>query len=152
MTRCCLSSLMSRFRRVWWVAFVELDDSSRQVSVISKKSKLIAFVISKKIESNSWNINDEMIKHNHENKFTEILSAKRKIWNRIFRLHFTFQDKTQQDTLLTSSQHVIFFERTFSVVAKKRNYQEQKQFIIVMFSKKKFQNKTFIFIYYRLLF
>jgi hypothetical protein len=36
LTKCCLSNLMSRFRQVWWVAFVEFDESFRQVLIISK--------------------------------------------------------------------------------------------------------------------
>ncbi len=30
------SNLMNRFRQVWWIAFVEFDESLHQVSVISK--------------------------------------------------------------------------------------------------------------------
>jgi hypothetical protein len=55
-----VSNLMSRFRHVWWVAFVK------------------AFVISKKLESDSRNIDDEMIKHDHENEFTKIFLQERK--------------------------------------------------------------------------
>jgi hypothetical protein len=86
-----VSSLMSRFLRVWWVVLVE-HSSSR-----------------KNLESDNQNINDEMIKHDHENEFTEIF-LQEKIWNRIFRSHFTFRDKTQQDKLLASSQQVAFLE------------------------------------------
>jgi hypothetical protein len=51
-----------------------------------------------------------MIKHDYKNKFTEI-SLQEEIWNRIFRSHFTFRDKTQQNKLLASSQQVAFLEK-----------------------------------------
>jgi hypothetical protein len=37
-----------------------------------------ALIVSKKFESNNRNINDEMIKHDHENEFTKIFLQKRK--------------------------------------------------------------------------
>jgi hypothetical protein len=55
-----VSSLMSRPRHVWWVALVK------------------AFVISKKLESDNRNIDDEIIKHDHENEFTKISLQERK--------------------------------------------------------------------------
>jgi hypothetical protein len=114
-----VSSLISRFRHVWWVAFVK------------------AFVISNKVESDNRNIDDEMIKHDHENEFTEIFLSKKKIWSRISRSHLTFRDKTQ-NTLLASSQQVASLERNMlSLLQKRERLSEEKQFIIVMFSKKK---------------
>jgi hypothetical protein len=56
----CRSCLMSRFRQ-------NLMNRSRQ-----------ALIISKKLKSDNRNINDEMIKHDHENEFTEIFLQKRK--------------------------------------------------------------------------
>ncbi len=53
------SCLMSRFRQDLM--------SSRQ-----------ALITSKKFESNNRNINDEMIKHDHENEFTMIFLQKKK--------------------------------------------------------------------------
>jgi hypothetical protein len=66
------------------------------------------FVISKKLELNNRNINNEMIKHDHENEFTKMFLQK--IWNRISRSHFTFRDKTQQNKLLAFSQQIAFLE------------------------------------------
>jgi hypothetical protein len=57
----------------------------------------------------------------HKNIF-----ARKKIWSRIFRSHFTFRNK-MQNTLLTSSQQVAFFERNiFNLFAKKKDYQKKK--------------------------
>jgi hypothetical protein len=125
--------MKNRSYQIWWVAFVKFDKSlssslmSRFVKFLSfRKIELILFVISKKLESNSWNINNEMIKHDHENEFKVIFSAKEKIWNRISRSHFTFRDKTQQDTLLAFSQHVVFFERTFLIVRERKKLSKRK--------------------------
>jgi hypothetical protein len=84
-----------------------------------------------------------MIKHDHENEFTDI-SLQEEIWSRIFRSHLTFRDKTQQNKLLASLQQVAFLENNqhfqsyqAALHKKERDCQEEKQLIIVMFSKKR---------------
>jgi hypothetical protein len=77
-----------------------------------------------------WNDQAWSEKRIHKN-----ISVKRKIWNRIFRSHFTFRNK-MQNTLLTSSQKIAFFERNILNFLQKKKLSKKKQFIIIMFSKK----------------
>jgi DNA-binding protein H-NS len=121
---------MSRFRQ-------DLMSRSRQ-----------ALIISKKFESNNRNIDDEMIKHDHENEFTEIFLQKEKS-------EVAFRDKTQ-NTLLASSQQVASFEKNILNFLQKRKIIRRKtvynRHVLEEKKNKNFQDKTFIFIHYRLLF
>jgi hypothetical protein len=76
-----------------------------------------------------------MIKHDHE--ITEIFLQKEKS-KVAFLDHISHFEIKRKNTLLTSSQRVAFFEKNIaSFSQKEKNYQKEKQFIIVIFSKKK---------------
>jgi hypothetical protein len=108
------SSLMSRFRQVWWVAFVEFDDSSRQALVISKNRIRLRSSFRKNsnrtVETWTMRWSNMITKTNSQKYFLQ----KKKIWKRISRSHFTFRDKTQK--------HVINIFTTSRVFRKKHSY------------------------------
>jgi hypothetical protein len=114
LTRYCLSSLMSRFRQVWWVAFVRLDESSRQDSVISKKKKIeLDFV--RHLEK----IRVEQSKHrrwddqawSRERIYRNTFYKREKVWSRISRSHLTFRDKTQKHVINIFTTSRVFREK-----------------------------------------
>jgi hypothetical protein len=86
--------LMSRFRQ---------DLMSRFCQIL---------IISRKFESNSWNINDEMIKHDHENEFTEIFLQKKNL-----KSHFSITSHISRQNV----KHVISIFTTNRVFRKKHS-------------------------------
>jgi hypothetical protein len=175
------SSSLMRYRQVWWI-FVEFDeiwrDTFRQVwwDVVYQKwwdvvrinfdESLSSCLMSRflqsirhleKIRIRQSNIDDEMIKHDHENEFTKIFLQEKNLKSHLsITFHISRQNATNQVISIFATSR-IFREKTSLVFRKRQRLSRRKtaynrHVLDEKKDKNSQDNKTFIFIYYRLLF
>jgi regulator of replication initiation timing len=150
------SSLMNRFRQVWWVVSSQtsLDKSRTDIHHLIIENEHASFV---KTRLNDQKNDDEMIKHDHENESSQIISAKTNL-NRISQITFHTLKQNAKHVISILSQQLVsiftaskfllkeltnlhlsqqwFVYRISSSRAKRERLLRAKKFIIVMFSKK----------------
>jgi hypothetical protein len=125
------SSLMSRFRRVWWVVSssschfekLELDSVRHFEKTRIEQSK------HRRWDDQAWS--QERI---HRNTF-----CKKEKFEIAFFDHISHFETRRKNTLLAFSQQVASFKRNILILifCKRRRLSKEKQFIIVMFSKRR---------------
>jgi regulator of replication initiation timing len=123
------SSFISRFRQVWWVVSSQtsFDRSRTDIRHSIIENEHASFV---KTKLNDQKIDDEMIKHDHENESSQKISARTNL-NRIFQITFhTSRQNAKHVISIFSQQLVSIFTASKFLLTELTNLHSSQQWFV----------------------
>jgi vacuolar-type H+-ATPase subunit B/Vma2 len=134
------SSLISRFRQVWWVVSSQtsLDRSRTGIrhSIIENEHELFV-----KTRLNDQKIDDEMIKHDHENESSQTISARTNL-NRISQItSHTSRQNAKHVISIFSQQFVSVFTASKFLLKKLTSLHSSQQWFVYRISSSRAKEK-----------